>query len=276
MSFLDTELLKQASLFSSLADKEIKELAFLFMESVCSEGETLFEFGDTGDTLYLLVSGHVELSVRDHTGQKVILKVANPGDLFGELSLMDGGPRTATATALEDCVLASLTHDNFIAFLQRKPEAALDLLSVLAGQIRQANDLVRGRVARNANDEAIEDFTRGQKLANFISDFSGSMPFLFLNALFFTAWVIVNLDLIPGIPAFDPYPFGFLTMAVSLEAIFLSIFVLLSQNIQAAKDKIRSDIEYEVNLKAELEITYLHEKVDRMNDEILKLLRKKK
>nr|AIA17424.1 Protein of unknown function (DUF1003) [uncultured bacterium] len=102
--------------------------------------------------------------------------------------------------------------------------------------------------------------------------FSGSMTFLYLNMLWFAAWIFWNIDMITGLKAFDPYPFGLLTLTVSLEAIFLSIFVLLSQNIQADRDKIHSDIEYEVNLKAELEIAYLHEKIDRFHEEYLNLV----
>jgi uncharacterized membrane protein len=106
-----------------------------------------------------------------------------------------------------------------------------------------------------------------ERVADVIAEFSGSILFLVLNAAWFTAWITWNL--IPGIPHFDPYPFGFLTMVVSLEAIFLSIFVLVSQNRQGAKDRLRADAEYEVNLKAELEITHLHEKVDFLTEEVL-------
>lgn len=273
MTSFDETLLSQAPLFQSLSAKESGELSSSFKEQAAEEGEVLFQSGDSGDSLYLVKTGHVELFVRDHTGQKVILKVAGPGDIFGELSLLDNGPRTASAMALEHCELAVLSQHDLLIFLRRKPEVALDLLAALGAQIRQTNDLIRGRVSRNVNDEISDDLTRLQKMASFIALFSGSMPFLFLNILFFAAWIAINLNLIPQIPAFDPYPFGFLTMAVSLEAIFLSIFVLVSQNLQSTKDKIRSDIEYQINIKAESEVAYLHEKVDQMNTEILKLLR---
>src|SRR5205807_7681347 len=107
---------------------------------------------------------------------------------------------------------------------------------------------------RNVNEEMEDKRTLFQRAADWIAEFSGSMVFLALNACFFFVWIALNLNLIPVVSAFDPFPFGLLTMAVSLEAIFLSIFVLISQNRQAAKDHVRADIEYDVNLKAELEI----------------------
>lgn len=264
--------LAQVPLFQLLDSEEARILSAAFETVRHRQGEAIFHFGDPGDSLYIVQSGRVELSVTDHSGQKIVLKTAGPGELFGELSLLDQGPRTASAAALEDCEFLRLTREDLFDFLRRKPEAALDLLSALGRQIRRTNDLLRGRVARNPNLEMEAEFKWGQKIANAIADFSGSMTFLWANAFLFASWIVINVGLIPGIQAFDPYPFGFLTMAVSLEAIFLSIFVLLSQNLQAAKDRIRGDIEYEVNLKAELEVAHLHEKLDQMNAEVLKRL----
>ncbi len=233
-------------------------------------GEAVFHFGDRGDCLYFVRGGSVELFVKDHTGEKIVLRVAGPGDIFGELSLLDNGPRTATAIAIESSELSVLGQQDLLQFLRKIPEAALHLLTNLGKHLRQTNQLVRERVSKNINQELEEKLTWGQKLANFIAIFSGSMPFLMINAALFALWIILNVNIIPGLKPFDPYPFGFLTMAVSLEAIFLSIFVLLAQSLQAVKDRIRGNIEYEVNLHAEMEITYLHEKIDQMNAEMLK------
>ena len=134
-------------------------------------------------------------------------------------------------------------------------------------RIRSTDEILRRRVARNINLEMQVRSTALEKMADVIAEFSGSITFLFLNAGWFFVWIVWNL--VPQIPHFDPYPFGFLTMVVSLEAIFLSIFVLVSQNRQTEKDRLRADSEYEVNLKAELEITQLHEKVDFLTEEIL-------
>ena len=128
---------------------------------------------------------------------------------------------------------------------------------------------LRHTATRNVNEEHEDTRTLIQKAADRIAEFSGSIPFLLIHVGVFAFWIVVNWLHIPGVPQFDPYPFGFLTLAVSLEAIFLSVFVLLSQNRQAAKDRIHADIEYDINLKAELEIAHLHEKLDRLTGDVL-------
>jgi len=138
---------------------------------------------------------------------------------------------------------------------------------------RRADELLRTRVSRNVNEEVEERLTPLQRVADWIAWFSGSMLFLLLNGLWFIIWIIINTFPV-GLARFDPYPFGLLTMIVSLEAIFLSCFVLISQNRQAEKDRIRGNIEYDVNIKAELEITHLHEKVDRLYEQMLERMTK--
>jgi uncharacterized membrane protein len=209
----------------------------------------------------------VELFVKDNTGSKIVLALCGPGEVFGELSLFDGGARTATATPIEDSDLLMLDREDLLSFLRKYPDAALDLLTMMGQRIRATDEILRRRAARNINEEMAIRSTTIEKMADVIAEFSGSIPFLFMNALWFALWIGWNL--LPGVPHFDPYPFGFLTMVVSLEAIFLSIFVLVSQNRQGAKDRLRADAEYEVNLKAELEVTHLHEKVDFLTEEIL-------
>jgi len=172
--------------------------------------------------------------------------------------------------ALEDTELLVLDRGDLLLFLRKKPDAALDMLTVMGQRIRQSGELLRGRVTRNVNEEVEDKRTVIEKAADWIAEFSGSIPFLGIHIIIFTAWIVWNT--FPGLLAFDAFPFGLLTMAVSLEAIILSVFVLLSQNRQIAKDRIRSDIEYEVNLKAELEVAHLHEKVDRLHGEVLSRL----
>jgi len=142
------------------------------------------------------------------------------------------------------------------------------MLAALSGLTRKADELLRTRVSRNVNEEMEGHSTLLQKVADGIAWFSGSMPFLMVNGAWFVIWIVVNTVHV-GVPAFDPYPFSFLTMIVSLEAIFLSCFVLVSQNRQAEKDRVRADIEYEVNIKAELEIAHLHEKTDRLYENVM-------
>ena len=188
--------------------------------------------------------------------------------MFGELALLDRGARTATAVSLGETQLLELDRDDLLLLFQKRPAAALRLLAAMTHMTRKADELLRTRVSRNVNLEIDEKLTPFQKLADWIAWFSGSMAFMLLNGVWFVIWIVVNTFHV-GLPAFDPYPFGLLTMIVSLEAIFLSCFVLISQNRQTEKDRIRSDIEYEVNIKAELEVAHLHEKVDRTYEQML-------
>ncbi|HEX7419877.1 MAG TPA: DUF1003 domain-containing protein, partial [Thermoanaerobaculia bacterium] len=206
--------------------------------------------------------------IRDKTGQKIVLTIAGPNEIFGELALLDRGARTATAIALSDSELLELDREDLLVLFEKTPAAALRLLAAMGHMTRKADELLKSRVSRNVNEEVEERLSTLQKVADWIAWFSGSMSFLLLNLIWFLVWVALNTMNL-GIPAFDPYPFGLLTMIVSLEAIFLSCFVLISQNRQAEKDHVRSDIEYEVNIKAELEVAHLHEKTDLIYAEML-------
>jgi uncharacterized membrane protein len=148
------------------------------------------------------------------------------------------------------------------------------MLASMSAMTRKADRLLQTRVSRNANEEAAEQLGILQKIADWLAWFSGSMPFLLSHTVWFAVWISLNTFILPKDPAtgergFDPFPFGLLTMIVSLEAIFLACFVLISQNRQAQKDKVRADIEYEVNIKAELEVAHLHEKTDRIQETML-------
>ena len=268
------ELLATVPLFKLLSDDERADLEDVLERKSFARDEKIFSLGEPGDSLYIVGAGSVELFVKDNTGAKIVLTVCEAGQVFGELSLFDGGARTANAVCLDESTLFVLDRDDLLAFLRRHPDAALDLLATMGQRMRSADEMLRRRVARNINEEMQIRSTTIEKIADLIAEFSGSIPFLFLNALWFLVWILWNVA--PFLPHFDPYPFGFLTMVVSLEAIFLSIFVLVSQNRQAAKDRLRADAEYEVNLKAELEITHLHEKVDFLTEELLVRLPRRK
>ena len=188
--------------------------------------------------------------------------------MFGEMSLLDAGARTATAIALEDTGLLILDRDDLLLLFQKNPDTALHLLAGMSTMTRKADELLRTRVSRNLNEEMEVHSTILQRIADWLAWFSGSMPFLISHTIWFIIWISLNTFILRD-KAFDPFPFGLLTMIVSLEAIFLACFVLISQNRQAEKDKVRADIEYEVNIKAELEVTHLHEKTDRMYENML-------
>ena len=261
-------LLTNIKMFEMLDADDREALAKVLDQSRIAAGETLFHTGDPGDSLFIVRDGEIELFIKDTVGQKILLSVAQQGDLFGELALLDTGPRTATAVALRDTELLILDREDLLLVFQRKPETAVHMLASVSGLTRKAGQLLRTRVSRNVNEEIDVHSTPLQRVADWIAWFSGSMAFLIINAGWFIVWIILN-TLPLGILPFDPFPFGLLTMIVSLEAIFLSCFVLVSQNRQAEKDRVRSDIEYEVNIKAELEIGHLHEKADRIYENMM-------
>jgi CRP/FNR family transcriptional regulator, cyclic AMP receptor protein len=264
----DSTFLANITMFEHLNEDDRIALAKVVDELKVSKGQTLFQAGDPGESLFIVRVGEIELFIKDTVGQKIVLHTAEPGDMFGEVAMLDSGPRTATALALSDCEVLVLDRDDLILLFQRKPEAAVNMLGALSGLTRKADALLRTRVSRNVNEEMEVHSTALLRIADWIAWFSGSMAFLILNGGWFIIWIAIN-TLPLGIPAFDPFPFGLLTMIVSLEAIFLSCFVLISQNRQAQKDKVRADIEYEVNIKAELEIAHLHEKTDRLYENVM-------
>jgi uncharacterized membrane protein len=264
----DVTLLTGIDFFELLQEPDRLELANVVDAIKLNPGETLFNAGEPGESLFIVRSGSIELYIKDTAGQKIVLTIAEQGALFGELSLLDSGPRTATAVALSESELLVLDRGDLLLLFQKRPDAALGMLAAMSTMTRKADELLRTRVSRNVNEEMEEHITTLQRVADWIAWFSGSMPFLLLNAAWFIVWILLNTINI-GLPRFDQYPFQFLTMMVSLEAIFLSCFVLVSQNRQAEKDRVRADIEYEVNIKAELEVAHLHEKTDRVYESML-------
>lgn len=265
----DAALLAEVPFFSLLDEQERADLATQLDVVNFPSGHMIWNTGDPGGALYVIRSGEVEVFFKNDTGERILLETARTGDFFGELSLLDNGPRTAAVVATEDLEALRVDRNDLDYLFHRHPDAALDLLTAMGRRLRITVERLRHTASRNVNEEIEDKRTVVEKVADWIAEFSGSIPFLTLNSLLFVFWILLNADVIPGLPTFDPYPFGLLTMAVSLEAIILSIFVLLSQNRQAAKDRVRADIEYDVNLKAELEVAHLHEKVDTLHSEVL-------
>lgn len=265
------DALAEIPFFEMLDDSDRSNLARVVECIDLPAGGKIFDEGDPGEALYIVRSGAIEIYVRDTAGQKIVLTVVRQNEFFGEIAILDSAPRSATAVALEDSQLIELDREDLLLLFQNHPAAALHMLAAMGAMTRKADELLKTRVSRNVNTEVEEKLTLLQRVADWIAWFSGSMTFLFLNAVWFFTWIILNVvpEHIFHIEHFDPYPFGFLTMVVSLEAIFLSIFVLVSQNRQAEKDRVRADIEYEVNVKAELEVAHLHEKTDRLQATML-------
>jgi uncharacterized membrane protein len=270
----DTALLAEAPFFQLLDDEERADLLSQLVPVKLPAGEIIFNYGDPGDCLFIVRSGEVEVFFKDDTGQKIVLETGRTGYVFGELSLLDSGPRTASVVVTEDLEALKFDRARLEAFLQKRPHAALDLLAATGRRLRFTTERLRHTASRNVNEEVEDKRTTVMKVADWIAEFSGSIPFLLLHVVLFFVWIVLNTAWISGIGAFhaitnfDPFPYGLLTMCVSLEAIFLSVFVLLSQNRQAAKERVRADIEYDVNLKAELEVAHLHEKLDHFQADV--------
>ncbi len=270
----DAEALDEVPLFQSLSATERAALAARADIVRLPAGKLLFGYGDPGDSLYVLRAGAVQIFCTNDTGERLVLETARRGDVFGEISLLDGGPRTASAVATEDLEAVVVDRASLGEFLRQHPAAAFDLLAAAGRRLRESNKLLRRTASRDINEVVEDKRTRVMRVADWISEFSGSLPFLFIHIIVFAAWIALNTGPLAEtrIGGWDRFPYGFLTMCVSLEAIILSVFVLLSQNRQVARDRVRNDLEYEVNLKAELEIAQLHEKFDRHNAEVLERL----
>ncbi|MGO8968780.1 MAG: DUF1003 domain-containing protein [Myxococcaceae bacterium] len=256
-------------LFAALDAAERAVLAAQAEERTWAAQTRIFSRGDAGDCFYVVSTGKVEISAEATTGERRVLGTAGPGEFFGELSLLDGGPRSADATALEVTQAVEIDRADLAELFRLHPSAALDVLSVTGRRLRETNRALLSSVGTSPNQEVEERSTTLQRAADGLAAFSGSVAFLVLHAAAFAVWILWNLGAISFLRPFDPFPFGLLTLVTSLEAIFLSCFVLISQERQASKDRIRSDVEYAATMKAGLEVTQLHTKLDRLYEQAM-------
>jgi CRP/FNR family transcriptional regulator, cyclic AMP receptor protein len=266
---VSSALLSEVPLFAGLeeADREVIQQSLDVLQFPASQ--RVFNKGDPGGSLFIVAEGEVEIFVEGTTGERTLLETAGPGSYFGELSLLDGQARSACAVAVKDTRLWRVDRADLEKLFKLNPLAAMDVLELMGQRLRKTDRLVESWPQRTPNQEVEEHVTPVQRVADALAEFSGTIMFLMIHAGWFMVWVSINLGWVPHVTPFDPFPFGLLTMIVSLEAIFLSCFVLISQNRQAAKDRIRSDVEYEANIRAGLEVTQLHHKVDRLYEQVL-------
>jgi uncharacterized membrane protein len=260
----DAEILRDIPLFQTMDDNERAAVAALTDEAHFAANERLFHEHEIGGVCYVIRSGRVELSVLDETGQKLVVDVVEPGELFGELSLFDGGNRSAGAVALTDVDALVLERDEFLAFLKRNPDAALDVLAALTKRIRRADSLLKHRI-QNPNELIEERETFGNRIADAVAAFGGSWRFIIMFLSMMLVWITANI--LVG-KAWDPYPFILLNLVLSMLAALQAPVIMMSQNRQDAKDRIRSEADFQINVKAEVEIAELHEKIDRLAGEI--------
>ena len=268
----DPSILTEVAHLRELSPAERAALAERIDLHNYAAGQTIFSYGDPGHALYIIRSGEVEIFLKNDQGEKIVLETSGPGDVFGEISLLDDGPRTAWVAAISDVEVLRLDREHFEDYVRLYTPAALNLLSVAARRLRKSDDVIRRTVTRNVNDVAAEQGTVVTRIADAVPALTGSVPFMAIQALFFAAWVVINMSIVRGLKAFDPYPFEFMSVIVSLEAIFLTLFVLTSQNRQGVRDRIRSDIEFETSVNTEMKIAYLHEKIDRLTEGHYELL----
>ncbi len=259
-------------LFSSLGEPEQEALfASMRIESF-NPHQTIFWRGDTGDSFYLISKGQITVTVPNDKGEHVILDTLGPGRFFGEISLLDGGPRTATVRTTETTELYVLNRADFHAFLRQRPDVAIEILTIMGQRQRSSTEALRGMKNPNLAFEQSR-VTRWQRVSDVIATTAASQWFLMVHVVWFGVWIIANLlaahQMLPAVWEFDPFPFGLLTMVVSLEAIFLAIFVMVSQNRQSEKDRLRTDLDYQVNLKAQTEIMGLSRKMDMLQQNLL-------
>jgi uncharacterized membrane protein len=233
-------------------------------------GQIVFEYGDPGHALFIVRSGEVEIYIKNNQGDKIILEVSRPGDVFGEISLLDGGPRTASVVALVHTELLRLDREHFEDYVRLYTPAALNLLSAAARRLRNSSEHIRRSQIRNANEVTAEQETWLTRLAEAVPTVAGSVPSVALHALVVFSWISLNLRLVPSVRPWDPPPFSLLADIVSVYAMLLTIFVLISQNRQRSRDRIRSDIEFETGVNTELKIADLHEKIDQLMDATVK------
>jgi uncharacterized membrane protein len=260
-------MLAEIPMFSLLDDDERATLAELVKEESFGAGLTIYSVRDIGDCLYIVRRGRVQIFVEDDLGEKIVLGESLPGDVLGEISMLDGGPRTATAVTAEPSELLRLDRDCLQELFSAHPHAALDLLTVMGRRLRATDELLRMHVTRNANEEEAESLTMGQRIADHVAAFGGSWTFIILFSVIIAVWIALNsLALLKH--TFDPYPFILLNLVLSTLAAFQAPVIMMSQNRQAAKDRIKSDLDFDVNRKAELEVAHLHRKLDRMYDRV--------
>jgi CRP/FNR family transcriptional regulator, cyclic AMP receptor protein len=260
-------MIGEVPIFGLLDDEEREALAQMMGSRDFKQGETVFHYGDPGGEIFILRTGRVELFVESTEGTKIVLAENEQGDVIGELSFLDGGPRTATAVASEETQMLVLDRERLLDFIDQHPHAAMDVLTVIGRRLRATDELLRTQVSRNPNVEEQEMLTFGQRVADKVAVFGGSWIFIGIFAAILVVWVVINSAALFS-RHFDPYPYILLNLFLSMIASVQAPVIMMSQNRQAAKDRLKSDLDYEVNLKAEMEVAHLHRKIDHIYERL--------
>jgi CRP/FNR family transcriptional regulator, cyclic AMP receptor protein len=247
------ESLARVTFFKRLQSEELEQLAAR-VEQVTYEPEaTIFSENDKGDALYVVHSGKVRIWILDEDAEPVTLTEMGQGSFFGELAVLDRGPRSTNATAVETTELHRLSSDDFQHFLLQHPEASIDVICEIGARMRQTNMLVTSRVTRNINQEIEEQATIGERVADRVASFGGSWTFIGIYMFFLLIWMSVNsYVLVRYGKDFDPFPYILLNLMLSMTAALQAPIIMMSQNRAAYKDRLAAEQDFKVNLKSEL------------------------
>ncbi len=244
------DALRSVPLFRALDDEAAGELCGLLTMRDVDAGTALFQRGEPGDSMYLIERGSVRISVKDTDGHDATLAEMGDGEFFGEMSLLDGHARSADATAVAKSRLAVLPRADFRSFLRKNPDIALGILTALTHRLRRTDDLLRHRVSRNANEEEDARLTVADRAADLIAEFGGSWKFILASIFFSLFWICLNTWFL--FRPFDEYPYVLLNLVLGMVAGLQAPIIMMSQNRQGQKDRLRADLDYRVNLKNEL------------------------
>ena len=261
------EALRSVPLFASLDDAAAKTLRELLKSQHVTSDTQLFRQGEQGDAMYLIESGRIRISIHDADNKELTLAELAQGDFFGEMSLIDGRQRSATASVIEDASLAILSRESFLSFVRANPDVALEMLSALSDRLRRTDELLRSRVSRNANEEERARLTMADRAADLIAEFGGSWKFILVSLAVILFWIVFNSIVLAQ--GFDQAPYELLGLVLAVIAGIQAPIIMMSQNRQAESDRLRADLDYKVNLKNELSLAEVLRRLDVLESERL-------
>ena len=264
------DALRSVPLFASLDDEAAGELRDLLRIRDVAAGAALFRSGDDGDAMYLIESGRVRITITDDDKKTITLAELAQGDFFGEMAIIDGKQRSADAIVSEAARLAILSRDNFLRFIRNNPLVALEMLSATFGRLRRTDKLLQQRVSRNVNEEQAKRMTIADRAADALAEFGGSWKFIGAAVFIIIAWIVFNSYIL--IRGFDPAPYQMLNLVMGVIAGLQAPIIMMSQNRQSEKDRLRADLDFQVNLKNELSLIEVLRRLDVLESERLPLL----
>jgi len=268
--------LKTVPLFALLDDDERAVLAAQVELRKFSARQRIYKIGDTGGHAYVMVSGHVHVSTVDEDHQEVVIDQPAHGEFFGFASMLEQTPHQTNAVAIEDTICIEVDRNDITTLLQRKPHAGMDMLTVLGRQFHASQQLIRLRANRNPNDLIASDATFGERIADVVAGFGGSWTFIITFGAAISIYTLINITLRGK--AWDPYPFILLNLFLSMLAAIQAPVIMMSQNRQDTKDRLRGELDYDVNRRSETEIQGLARKLNMLGnkiDDVEDLLREK-